>query len=59
MKAHLIIHPSSNKHKVALIEFEEALYNSMLHYSLRHLAFTGNVSQENISDALQKVLQIC
>ena len=42
-----------------LRDFEEAIYTSKLHYSLRHLMFSENISTENIIEALQKSLRIC
>ena len=59
MKTHAITHHTSNKYKAALTDFEEAVYDSMLIYSLRHLAFAGNLSQQHILNSLQRVLQIC
>lgn len=41
------------------IEFEEALHNSLRQYSLLHLPFIEEISQENILEALQKSLQVC
>ena len=58
METHEIIHFPSNYHYISS-EFEEAVYDSMLRYSLRHLTITGDFSQENIMEALQKSLQIC
>ena len=59
MKTHYVIHHPSGKHSFASSEFEEALYASMLRYSLRHLTLSGNMSQEHITEALQKALQVC
>ena len=59
MKEHFITHHSSAKYWVGESDFEEAFYNSKLNYSLRHLAFDKNISQEIITEALQKSLQIC
>ncbi len=59
MNTHPITRHTSNKYRAASSDFEEALYDSMFHYSLRHLAFTGNISNERILDTLQKVLQVC
>ncbi len=42
-----------------LRDFEEAIYDSKLHYSLRHLTFAESISPENILEALQQSLQIC
>ena len=53
-------HPTlSNQHQFTPSEFEEALYNSTLRYSLRHLEFTENYAQENLREVLQKSLQVC
>jgi len=41
------------------VEFEEALHNSLRQYSLLHLPFIEEISQENILEALQKSLQVC
>ncbi|MHB8260236.1 MAG: hypothetical protein ACYDEC_08190 [Bacteroidia bacterium] len=38
MNTHPITHHTSNKNRAASADFEEALYDSMLRYSLRHLA---------------------
>ena len=40
-------------------DFEDALQNSMRRYSLRQLNFMDDISQENISDAVQKSMQVC
>lgn len=40
-------------------EIENAFYESMLIYSIRHLKVFENISQENILNAIQKALQIC
>jgi len=40
-------------------DFEEALQNSMMKYSLRHLYFMDDISQEQILEALQKSMQVC
>ncbi len=39
--------------------FDDKFYNPKLKYSLHHLAFIGNVSNEIIITALKKSLQIC
>jgi hypothetical protein len=43
----------------SLNEFEDALQNSMRRYSLRHLNFMDDISQEQITETLQKSLQVC
>lgn len=50
---------SSTKFQLSISEFEDAFYNARRRYSLRHLVFSGDVTQENIMDALQKSIQIC
>ena len=40
-------------------DFEEALRSSMRRYSLRHLDFMDDISQEQILEALQKSMQVC
>ena len=54
-----IIRYSSNNHHHFSRDFEEAFHDSKLQYSLRHLTFTGDVSQENLMDALEKSIQVC
>jgi hypothetical protein len=54
-----IIHYSSNRHPVADNNFEEAFYHTQLKYSLRHFAFSKDISKEMIAEAIQKSLQIC
>ena len=57
MKTNHITLYSSNEEQ-ASGEFEEAFYCSMRRYSLRHLPFINDISQENILEALQKSLQV-
>ena len=57
MKTDYITIYASNEDQTA--EFEEALHNSLRQYSLRHLPFIEEISQENILEALQKSLQVC
>ena len=59
MKEHFVTHHSSAKYWFKESDFEEAFYNSKLVYSLRHLAFNKDISQEIIAEALQKSLQVC
>jgi Domain of unknown function (DUF1864) len=40
-------------------DLEEALQNSMRRYSLRHLDFMDDVSEEQFLEALQKSIQVC
>jgi uncharacterized protein YerC len=49
----------SNKNLFVSSEFEDAYYDSTLRYSLQHVAFIGDISTENIIEALEKSLQIC
>lgn len=50
--------PMRNNH-FKLYEFEEALQDSMRRYSLRHLNFLDDISEEQILEALQKSMQVC
>jgi hypothetical protein len=59
MNTHPITRHTANKYKAAVADFEEALYDSMLLYSLRHLAFTGHAPTQSMLDTLQKALQVC
>ena len=40
-------------------DFEDALQNSMRPYSLRHLNFMDDISEEQILEALQNSMQVC
>lgn len=46
-------------HQFSANEFDDGFYNPKLKYSLRHLAFIDNISNEVLVDALKKALQIC
>jgi hypothetical protein len=59
MKTYKIVPIMSSDYLIHINDFEEAIYNSKLHYSLLHLAFVESISPENILEALQKSLQIC
>lgn len=59
METAIVIHHSSTAQPFFENGFEDAFYNSRLRYSLRHVAIIGNISQENIREALQKSLQVC
>ncbi|WP_394758817.1 hypothetical protein [Flavobacterium sp.] len=59
MKTYKIVPLVIDNYFIHLRNFEEAIYDSKLQYSLSHLAFTENISPENIISALQKSLQIC
>jgi phage regulator Rha-like protein len=59
MNIHPITRHTSAKHRAGLNNFEDALHDSMLIYSLRHLAFAGNLSQEHLLNSIQRVLRIC
>ncbi|MFY7964711.1 MAG: hypothetical protein ACOVO1_07425 [Chitinophagaceae bacterium] len=49
----------ANQFQFSSIQFDDRYYNAQLKYSLRHLAFMGNVSKETTLEALEKALQIC
>ena len=59
MKTEYITLYSSNEEQTTSDEFEDAFYSSLRHYSLRHLPFIHDISQESILEALQKSLQVC
>lgn len=40
-------------------DFEEAFQNSMRRYSLRHLNFMKDISEEQMLETLQKSMQVC
>jgi Domain of unknown function (DUF1864) len=40
-------------------DFEEALQNSMRKYSLRQMNLMEDISEEQITEALQKSMQVC
>ena len=54
-----IIPYNSNDYNSVLKDFEDAICYATLKYSLRHLAFIENISEEDSLQALQKALQIC
>src|SRR5271170_2092026 len=59
METYHIVQYTASHHYFALSEFEEALHDSMLHYSIRHLTLAGITSQEKLTEALQKSMRIC
>ncbi|WP_395066481.1 hypothetical protein [Flavobacterium sp.] len=59
MKTYPIIPFHKHDYFSNLKDFEESIHNSKLNFSLLQLAFTENISNENIVEALQKSLQIC
>jgi hypothetical protein len=59
MKTDYLTLYSSTPRQCASSEFEEAVFNSTLQYSLRHLPVTEDVLQEKILEALQKSILIC
>ena len=59
MNSNQITYYLSSKNQFVSSEFEDAYYDSTLQYSLKHVAFIGDISSENIIEALQKSLQIC
>lgn len=56
---YIIPYSSLNVHSIFGNRFEEAFYQSKLIYSIRHLQLGGDFAQQDIEEALQKVLQIC
>lgn len=59
MKTNEIMLVSTNRQSFQMSDFEEIFLASMRRYSIRHLPFSQEISQENISEALQKSLRIC
>jgi hypothetical protein len=59
MKTYQIVQYQDSDYLTILKDFEEAIYNSQLKFSLRHLAFIENISEEDSMEVLQKSLQIC
>jgi hypothetical protein len=55
---HVMVIPSDNQ-KFTSSEFEDAFYDSMLKYSLRHLPVSRSISHELIYQALQNSLEVC
>lgn len=59
MKNKEIVIFSFHHHLFEMNDLEEALQNSMRKYSLRHLNFMEDISEEQILEALQKSIQVC
>jgi hypothetical protein len=59
MKKFELVTYSSTVTKYALNAFEEALLDSLRLYLLRQLFLINDVSQENITEAIQKSLKVC
>jgi len=59
MKTDLKNYFPANKNQFMATEFEDAVNNSTLLYSLRNLTFSKNVPQENTMQALEKSLHVC
>lgn len=59
MKNEAIAVFSLRNNPLMMNDFEEALQNSMRRYSLRHLNFMEDNSEEQILEALQKSMQVC
>ena len=59
MKTDEIMIFSSKHNPISMDDFEEIFLASMRRYSMKHLPFSKEVSQENILEALQKSLKVC
>lgn len=59
MKNNSVVLYETNDYLNHLRDFEDAIYNSKFHYSLRNLTFAENSLPENCLEALQKSLRIC
>lgn len=49
----------ANRFQFSSFQFDDNFYNALLKYSLRHLAFMGNISKETMLEALKKAIEIC
>jgi hypothetical protein len=54
-----IISYSAGQRAYVIAEFEKALHDSMLRYSMRHLIQAGVTSQDMFNEALAKSMEIC
>jgi calcineurin-like phosphoesterase family protein len=59
MKSYEIAPLIIDDYLIYLRNFEEAIHDSKLYYSLNDLSFVENISPENSIKALQKSLKIC
>lgn len=59
MKTFQIVPVYSAENLIHLRDFQEAIYNSNLNYSLRHLTFAEDNSPKNILEAIQKSMKVC
>jgi hypothetical protein len=59
MKTDTIHYALARHYQFPANEFDDGFYNPKLQYSLRHLAFIGDISNETLVAALKKSLQIC
>jgi hypothetical protein len=59
MNTYQIVEYHPNDYNNVLKDFEEAICYATLKYSLSHLAFIENISEDDSLKALQKALQIC
>jgi hypothetical protein len=59
MKQKFIQYYPIAKNEFLADSIEDAFYDSTLQYSLRHIAFIGNIAPEDIQEALQKALHVC
>lgn len=50
---------SSGQSESAPGKFEEAMHDSMLRYSMRHLVLAGITAQQDITEAMQRAMHIC
>ena len=59
MKTNTINYSLARHYQFSIDEFDDNYYNPKLKYSLRHLSFIGNISNDILVEALKKSLQIC
>jgi hypothetical protein len=49
----------TSRQQLAINNFEDAFYDSLLRYSLKQLTFGEDLSEQTIIEALQKSIQVC
>lgn len=54
----IILYTSHNQHG-AISEFEEAFHHSKRRFTIKQLTFSGEISDENLLEALEKASNIC
>ncbi len=55
---HIVPH-SHHQHASASNKFEEDIYDAALIYSLKNMWLISDLTEENLTDAIKKCLQVC